>query len=242
MGNKHATNGSGDWLRVVRRPDEDEVVRLSVPCLRQRKLVALDECADCEHCAAIVLDPGEQGLVVRCIARQPEESRRAPRPPLPTVPSRGEGPAVPPDVLVSMPVGRLMSRSAVCVRPDAAIDALLRLLLDCGFSGVPVVDEEGFPIGIVSRSDSLASQRDPAARIASDVMTPVVHALPESAPVALAAALMTHLHVHRLPVLSESGRVVGILSALDVLGAVARAGGYDPGLALIATAERGATQ
>jgi CBS-domain-containing membrane protein len=53
-----------------------------------------------------------------------------------------------------------------------------------------------------------------------------VFALPESAPIAKAAALMAFESIHRLPILDDGGAVVGLLSPLDVAGWLATRAGY----------------
>lgn len=51
------------------------------------------------------------------------------------------------------PVSATMTRHVVCVRPDLSIEALASLFVERGFSGVPVVDAAGFPLGVVSKTD-----------------------------------------------------------------------------------------
>jgi CBS domain-containing protein len=91
---------------------------------------------------------------------------------------------------------------------------------------VPVVDTAGRPVGIVSKTDVIAHRHDGSLATAADAMTPVVVAVPESASVPLAAALMIHQRVHRLPVVAEDGRVIGMLSTLDVTRWIASRHGY----------------
>ena len=57
-------------------------------------------------------------------------------------------------------------------------------------------------------------------------MTPVAFTLEETAPLAYAAALMATEGVHRLPVVALDGKVVGILSSMDVLRWMAEASGF----------------
>jgi CBS domain-containing protein len=51
------------------------------------------------------------------------------------------------------PVSAVMTTRVLAVRPDVSLDALAHLLLDRGIGGAPVVDEEGRPIGVVSKTD-----------------------------------------------------------------------------------------
>jgi CBS domain-containing protein len=57
-------------------------------------------------------------------------------------------------------------------------------------------------------------------------MTPLALALPEGATVSRAAALMAYEGVHRIPIVSDDGVVVGILAAVDVLRWLATSSGY----------------
>jgi CBS domain-containing protein len=173
-------------------------------------------------------------------APQLEQDRPAGRPP---------GPAD------TTPVSKIMTREVVCVLPDLGIEALTQVFLERGISGAPVVDPSGRTLGIVSKTDVLRDFADrgetgelgePEVRsggiraelergmhvarssdtTVQDVMTPLTFALPEDASIARASALMYLEGVHRVPVIASSGRVVGILSALDVLGWLARDEGY----------------
>lgn len=146
------------------------------------------------------------------------------------------------------PVSAIMTADVLCVRADVSVDALVPLLLKHGVSGVPVVDASGKPVGVVSKTDLLRERyengdtlelrasdaRDPAGYhessagrwLVADVMASMTFSLPEDATVAQACALMAYEGVHRLPIVCAEGKVIGILSALDVLRWVATADGY----------------
>jgi CBS domain-containing protein len=53
-----------------------------------------------------------------------------------------------------------------------------------------------------------------------DVMTPVVHHVPASAPIAEAARIMVEQHIHRL-VVTQAREPVGIITSMDLLRAIA---------------------
>ena len=106
------------------------------------------------------------------------------------------------------------------------------MLIEGGLSGVPVVDEGGKPIGVVSQADlvlhhyeSGTASYEPPSTV-SDIMTDVSFTLNEGASVSQAAALMALKSIHRIPVLDPVGQVVGILSSLDVLYWLACETGY----------------
>jgi CBS domain-containing protein len=143
------------------------------------------------------------------------------------------------------PVCAAMTGDVVCVREDVSIEALAALVTERGISGVPVVNAEGFPIGVVSKTDVLRERRrggtgptmdgeplegtdqqrldagfhaEPAARrTVADIMMPLAFTVYEDSPLSRATALMAYEGVHRVPVVSDDGRVVGILSSLDVV-------------------------
>jgi CBS domain-containing protein len=93
--------------------------------------------------------------------------------------------------------------------------------LDC----VPIVDERGGPIGIVSKTDFV--RLGPGVKgMVGKIMTACVHALPESSSLAHAFALMTLKRLQHVPIVSGGGVVVGVLTALDALRWVTEGWGY----------------
>ncbi len=53
----------------------------------------------------------------------------------------------------------VMSKPVISVHPDTPLGEIARLLLDKGISAVPVVDEKGAPIGMVSEDDLIRPDR-----------------------------------------------------------------------------------
>ena len=58
------------------------------------------------------------------------------------------------------PVGSLMTRDVVTVRPDAPISEIVSCLAAKNIKRVPVVNETGHLVGIVSRADVVAAMAD----------------------------------------------------------------------------------
>jgi CBS domain-containing protein len=130
-----------------------------------------------------------------------------------------------------------MSRDVVCVRRDVRADDVVWLFLKHRISSVPVVDAENRPIGVVSKTDIIrayATERlrscatvdsfdvcaptEPWPATAADVMSAPALTLSEREPRTRAAELLVARGVHRAPVVASSGgRVVGMISALDLL-------------------------
>lgn len=145
----------------------------------------------------------------------------------------------------------VMSAPAVSLSPDTAYAAIVHRFLSSDIGGLPVVDESGRLLGIVTESDLLFKeaylpgsddavaaarfarwQQKASARTARDLMTldPSTASLDEPLDV-VARRLLEHA-VSRLPVVRE-GRVVGIVSRHDVLRRFAR-----PDYAIAADIER----
>ncbi len=139
----------------------------------------------------------------------------------------------------------VMPPNVTCVRADSSLEMASRLLLERELRCLPVVDVDGRLIGIVSKSDLLREgaegdalqmrvELEPgfhleqmSARTVSEIMTPCVHALPEDAPVAFAISLLAFESLHEAPIVTSDGRVVGVVTALDVLKWLASRMGYE---------------
>jgi CBS domain-containing protein len=143
-----------------------------------------------------------------------------------------------------MRVTDLMSTDVVTTTPDTPIRDVARTLVEQRISGMPVCLDSGALVGVVSETDILYKELgdidvrggllgwflDPTsdlvdkaqARTAADAMSaPAVTAVPfESA--AAAARRMTETGVNRLPVVTNDGRLVGILTRTDLVRAFVR--------------------
>jgi len=141
----------------------------------------------------------------------------------------------------------VMTTRVVAVRPDASFKDMATLLGRYRISAFPVVDDDGKVIGVVSEADMLpkealvAGSRVPGLPpgrqsvvlhrrefckaggvTAADLMTrPPITITPDE-PVTSAARLMYSCKVKRLPVVSGTGHLVGIISRADVLGVYSR--------------------
>ncbi|MQT12624.1 CBS domain-containing protein [Segnochrobactrum spirostomi] len=145
-----------------------------------------------------------------------------------------------------MRVETLMTTPVLGILPSASIGEAIRTMLSRRISGLPVIDESGALVGIVSEGDlilrgefgtesnaswwtqllkgsgQLASEYVRAyGRRVSDVMTTDVQTIPPGAPIAEAVKLMQQHRIKRLPVV-EGGRVIGILSRADLLAELDR--------------------
>ena len=135
-------------------------------------------------------------------------------------------------------VADVMTRTVVAVPLGATFVDLVRVMHDHRVCAVPVVDDDGIVVGIVSESD-LILKRDPEvmawhllegphrradrgkamARTARDVMTSPPVTIGRDASAAEAAHRMHERRLKRLPVVDEAGHVLGIVSRADLLRA-----------------------
>jgi CBS domain-containing protein len=137
---------------------------------------------------------------------------------------------------MTMRLEALMSTPAVTVSPETRVKDVAGLLVERGFNAVPVVDDDGTLLGIVSEADlvELGAHPDPRAhlrppeprdrpvpRTAGEVMTAGVVTLPSDADPALAARQMLDHGIKTIPVV-HGGRVVGVVTRRDLLRALAR--------------------
>ena len=146
-----------------------------------------------------------------------------------------------------MKASEVMTAEVVSVRPDVPVKDIAKILLKNSISAVPVVDENGSPIGMVSEGDLIprpeperAARRDwwlallaegetlssefiaslnATNQMASDIMSsPVVSVVPDT-DLADIARLLAEYRIKRVPVLQD-GHVVGIVSRADLLRAL----------------------
>lgn len=129
-----------------------------------------------------------------------------------------------PTIADRIPVTQIMSRDVVCAREDLDIDALLELIVRRHIGCVPVIDERGHPLGMVTKFDlveQLLAARDPepppVPLVAGQVMMPLALTLDERATVAHAAAMMAIEDVHHVPIVADSGCLIGMVSTMDIV-------------------------
>lgn len=136
-----------------------------------------------------------------------------------------------------------MWREVIAIRRDATLAQAVRLMVDKRISGLPVVDEAGRLVGIVTEGDllrraetgteaqagwlaNLFAAGTQAGRYVqahtqrvADLMTPEVVSVGEDAPLNEVVQLIEENRIKRLPVLRD-GKLVGIISRADLVRAL----------------------
>jgi CBS domain-containing protein len=148
-------------------------------------------------------------------------------------------------------VREIMDSEPETVAPDTPVEDVVRLLRENELPGVPVVDGEGRCVGIVTEADLVLPDdqgdlhiphyinlfggtvfleplgrfeqrlRKAFASKASDMMTSDPDTVSPDTSVRDAARLIHESGHNRLPVVDEDGRLVGVVTRVDVLGALA---------------------
>src|SRR5438876_12353514 len=77
--------------------------------------------------------------------------------------SRGSAVVVPTLGLTAETAAELMTSNPVSLRDTATLAEAIALLTDKGLSAAPVIDAAGHPIGVLSRRDTLAPDRETGA-------------------------------------------------------------------------------
>lgn len=106
----------------------------------------------------------------------------------------------------------LMTREVVTALPTTPVEALARLLLDHAIGGVPVVDDHGLLVGMVSGFDVISK----TGATTGEVMSRGVVSVTEDAGVDDVVSLMGLHGIRRVPV-TRDRRIVGIISRSDLL-------------------------
>lgn len=148
-------------------------------------------------------------------------------------------------------VADAMTLNPITVKPEQALQQAIQILADNNISSVPVVDESGKLLGILSETDILWQEsgvtpppyitifdsviylENPAryekelhkalGQTVGEVMTQedVATITPDQA-LSQAARLLHEKRVHQLPVLDESDQVIGMICCSDIIRMMAK--------------------
>ena len=143
-----------------------------------------------------------------------------------------------------MKAGDLMTMGAATARLDTSLAEAARLMLEHRISGLPVVDEGGKLVGVVTERDLLQGQGgkrpgwvmllnapeaapsggDAGLGRVDEVMSRNVVTVDPGTPASEVLALLDRHKIRRVPVVSGS-KVVGVISAANLLVALTRRAG-----------------
>lgn len=119
-------------------------------------------------------------------------------------------------------VGNLMTLDPITIEPEASASEAETLMKTYRVSGLPVV-ERGQLVGVISQTDLMVAHSSEIIGAHWDrmrvrhLMTAPAVTVHSSATVAMAARQLILRHIHRLVVIDDDGRPVGVVTPLDLL-------------------------
>jgi CBS domain-containing protein len=127
-------------------------------------------------------------------------------------------------------VGELMARQPIVIPRWASVTEAAQLLDEYDISGLPVVDEAGELVGVISQTDLVRARATEwlwsnwTGLQVRHLMTSPPLTIRRSASLETAAHLMERDHVHRLVVVGDDERnvAIGVVSTSDLVRALAR--------------------
>ncbi len=114
--------------------------------------------------------------------------------------------------MAQMPVKEIMTKDVITVPAAMPVREVANLLNERSVSGVPVTDDEGRVLGVVSEVDVVGRQGATAA----DIMSKQVISVTEETDVDEVLHLFLNQRIRRVPVLSGQ-QLVGIVSRSDLV-------------------------
>ncbi|MBF2014345.1 MAG: CBS domain-containing protein [Richelia sp. RM2_1_2] len=150
-------------------------------------------------------------------------------------------------------VAEVMTPNPITVKVETPLREAIKILAEKRISGLPVVDDAGQLIGIISETDLMWQQagvtppayimildsviylKNPVdyerelhkalGQIVGEVMSKKPITILSDKPLREAAKLMRDRKIHQLPVLDDSGQLVGILALNDIIREMAASQG-----------------
>ena len=127
-------------------------------------------------------------------------------------------------------VADLMTIDPITVAMDATIEEAEGLMRRHHVTGLPVLDDGGRLIGVISQTDilfldvhevrALIRRRDHGVRVGEVMSSPPV-TIDANAPIQEAAIRMHTESIHRLVAVDDHGRPVGVISSMDFVALAA---------------------
>ncbi len=139
----------------------------------------------------------------------------------------------------------IMTENVITVKPDTSIEQLSEILINNKISGVPVVNDLGDVVGIVTEADIIVKDTDlhfpryfklldgiiyleslnkfrenlkkHLATKVEDIMTKKVKTITPQTPVNEIAEIMLKEKINRLPVVNSENKLIGIVTRADIV-------------------------
>lgn len=140
-----------------------------------------------------------------------------------------------------------MTTDVISVHPDDSVEKVAELLLKHHISGLPVLDDAGKLVGVVTEGDLVIRRKQvraplhvvildsliylerpqrfleeikrAAALRVGELMSTKLHTVGPGAPVESVATKMVERRINRVPVVDADGKLLGIISRQDIIKA-----------------------
>jgi len=115
-----------------------------------------------------------------------------------------------------------MTKEPVCCIPGETVEHVAQIMRDESVGPVPVIQtyEDKTLVGIVTDRDLalhvVAEGKDPMTTTVDMVMSRVLQTCKEDDDIDEAVRLMTDNQIRRIPVVSDDGKIVGIIAQADI--------------------------
>ena len=116
-------------------------------------------------------------------------------------------------------VARLMSTDLVTAMPETLVEDAAQLLMDNDVGSLPIVDGDNSLVGILTTTDfvTIVARSEPKAETTVErYMTTDVVTATAQVSIRDAADHMVTNDCHHLPVVDESGSLIGVISSADL--------------------------
>jgi CBS domain-containing protein len=202
--------------------------RRTVYCSKRSRALTVAECSTCDDCRGVTAIGPRQQPALLCASSWVDSQPPARKPISASA--------------LHVPIREAINPSLLGVSADASLEQVIELLGHHGIGGVPVLDPQNRPVGMIGERELLDCNRDSTFEgvrtaegltptevtrgVARDWMAPLPCVIYEGTPIGEVAALMAYEGVHRLPVVDADGTAVGIVTSLDLLCWLAHEIGY----------------
>lgn len=115
-----------------------------------------------------------------------------------------------------MKVSDVMTKTVITIKEEQSKEQAARLLAHHRISGLPVLNNDGVLVGVVTEYDVIAKD----GKTVGEIMTRGIISITPDTDLDAASHILVHEHIRRLPVVDQ-GELVGIVSRADVVRTVA---------------------
>ncbi|HLL20859.1 MAG TPA: CBS domain-containing protein [Kofleriaceae bacterium] len=118
-----------------------------------------------------------------------------------------------------MTVHEVMTHAPACATTEMGLQEVARMMVDNNCGCIPVLDEAGAPIGVITDRDivcrTVALGYNPIEKTVADAMTDACISVKKEATIQEVSDLLQRNQIRRAVVVDE-GRVVGMVSLADI--------------------------